>query len=188
VNSPRGLAIIRRNVVETGEVDPATFKKLTRTWFTLQHLEEYEPSMTVAAIGARLTQLFRGYPINSKQRFQSVAVDCDDNSIVVDRLRDVISGSGIELIRDMSISQDGRDKSTRQQDLIMKVRMAIEEGEFEVDETRFDTRWRDQLSKFDDMIPWRPADLHLAAAICLAFWHVEREVTGWGYQPGFICC
>jgi hypothetical protein len=181
---PRALAIVRRNVEEVGEIDPVTRAKPKRIWFTLEALESFDAAEPVAELAERLKFQYRDYPVNSLSRFLSVTLDCDENSVVTARMREQTKGTGIQRIRAVKISEDGGEGSVRQIDLIYKLKMAIQEGQFVVDETRFGTAWREQLGRFDYATPWRPPDLNLGAAVALAFWHTEVHVTGWGEQPG----
>jgi hypothetical protein len=176
VNSPRALAIVRRNV-EVLEVNRETFQTKTRTYFSLERLEEFDASMHVSDLIEQVKLIYRSYPVNDKHRFMSISVDLDPANIVILRFRELLKGSRINL-NPVEITPDGKNDTQRQFNLIYNLRMGIQEKRFVADE-RFGTAWRTQAARMDDAIPWRPPDVHLAAAIAVAFAHVEEAPIGW---------
>jgi hypothetical protein len=158
---------------EVLEVDRVTFQPKKRSWWQLHELKEFSPTETVASIAEQVKLMYREYAVNDKLRFDWLVMDLSRDNVVANRIDDLLRNTGVNR-KPLKISQDGADESVRQFDLIYNLRMAVEEGRFEVDEAKFGTAWREQLAKMDDQVPWRPNDVGIAAAICLAFWKAEQ--------------
>jgi hypothetical protein len=171
-----GLVIIRQVVEEHGDGTE------TRSW-VLRHWQKFEPSVTITELAHEIRKLHDAYDtVNETTRFTRFAVDCGNDSIVVEHLRDVLrslpglSRINVEPFRIVE-SRVADDGSTSRMDIFRHFQLCLANGAFQVlsDQGR---EWAAEALAINTDAAWRASDADLIpSTLALALW-MARKATG----------
>jgi hypothetical protein len=117
----------------------------------------------VASIVAEIKRLYREYPVDDPRRFTSVAIDRENDSVVIRTFREMLSMSGIS-VRALPVTEKFSEHAYKREDLVFSLRNAVDQGYLKV------APGEEWLLALDTAIKWAATDTDvLGRAACLAW-------------------